>query len=60
MTPQQSPRLQRLRKAGVEFNVFPAPMFYWLDSYPGFMDYLSVHACCARSNERALIFDLRR
>jgi inositol phosphorylceramide mannosyltransferase catalytic subunit len=51
--------LQRLRKTGAEFIVFPAPMFYWLDSYPGFREYLSAETRCVRSNERALIFDLR-
>ncbi len=51
--------LQRLRSGGAEFIVFSAPMFYWLDSYPGFRDYLSTQTRCAHSNDRALIFDLR-
>jgi inositol phosphorylceramide mannosyltransferase catalytic subunit len=51
--------LERLRRAGAQFIVFPAAMFYWLDTYPVFREYLYANACPAISNERALIFDLR-
>jgi mannosyltransferase OCH1-like enzyme len=51
--------LERLRRAGAQFIVFPAPMFYWLDTYRMFRDYLYAKARPVISNERALIFDLR-
>jgi len=52
--------LERLRRAGAQFIVFPAPMFYWLDAYPLFRDYLYANARSTISNDRALIFDLSR
>ncbi len=51
--------LVRLRQTGAQYIVFPAPMFYWLDAYAGFRDYLYAETRCALSNERVLLFDLR-
>jgi hypothetical protein len=51
--------LGRLRRAGAQFIVFPAPMFYWLTAYAGLREYLYSQTGCALSNDRALIFDLR-
>jgi LPS sulfotransferase NodH len=50
--------LERLWRAGAKFIVFPAPMFYWLDAFAGFRDYLHANTLCVLSNERALIFEL--
>jgi hypothetical protein len=51
--------LERLRQAGADFAVFPARMFYWLDTYPGLKQHLFESNRCIVSNDRALIFDLR-
>jgi hypothetical protein len=51
--------LERLRRAGIEFMVFPAPMFYWLDAYAGLRRHLSDTARHVLSNDRVRIFDLR-
>jgi len=52
--------LKRLERDGAKFVVFPSPMFYWLDAYPGLRDYLNAEASCVRSNERVRIFELGR
>src|SRR5262249_868033 len=52
--------LKRLRRAGAQFIVFPAPMFYWLDAYPLFRDYLYANPRSTISNDPALIFALSR
>src|SRR5262249_21640896 len=51
--------LERLRSAGVQFIIFPAPMFYWLDIYPEFKKRLLTQGRCVVKNDRALIYDLR-
>ena len=50
--------LERQRDAGAQFIVFPAPMFYWLDTYPGLKAYLYTRTRCALANDRAIIFEL--
>ena len=51
--------LERLRSAGVQFMIFPAPMFYWLDVYPELKNRLLTQCRCVVNNDRALIYDLR-
>ena len=50
--------LDRLRRAGAQFIVFPAPMVYWLDNYCKLRDHLHATARCVVDNDRAVIFDL--
>jgi hypothetical protein len=50
--------LQRLRARGARFVVFPRPMFYWLNAYPGLADYLRARAAVRVDNPRALIYEL--
>ena len=51
--------LDRLRRGGAQFIVFPAPMFFWLDLYPGFNEFLKARLPCILKNDRSIIFDLR-
>jgi inositol phosphorylceramide mannosyltransferase catalytic subunit len=50
--------LERLRSAGAQFIVFPAPMFFWLDLYPALTSHLQNTARHVVSNDRAQIFQL--
>jgi hypothetical protein len=50
--------LERLRASGIQFIVFPAPMRYWLEAYPGLEKHLTRNARCVVDNARALIFEL--
>jgi hypothetical protein len=51
--------LERLRRGGAEFMVFPTPMLYWLDAYAGLERHLSENARRVLENDRVSIFDLR-
>jgi mannosyltransferase OCH1-like enzyme len=51
--------LERLLVQGACHIVFPAPMRYWLESYPGLARHLARNGRCVIDNERALVFDLR-
>src|SRR6185295_14868374 len=44
--------LERLRRAGAEFIVFPAPMRYWLDHYKGLSDHLGATGRRVVENDR--------
>ena len=50
--------LERLRRAGAQFIVFPRPMFYWLEAYPELNKSLVAHGRCVLNNDRVLIFEL--
>ena len=52
--------LDRLRRAGAHFIVFPTFMLYWLDAYPALRARLLAEGRCVVNNDRALIFDLRQ
>jgi hypothetical protein len=51
---------ERLRQSGASFIVFVWPVFWWLDYYKGFHDYLRSNFRCLLHNERLVIFDLRK
>jgi mannosyltransferase OCH1-like enzyme len=51
--------LNRLRDAGAEFIVFPAPMFYWFDAYRGLKAYLTAEGGCVVNTDRVVIYGLR-
>jgi inositol phosphorylceramide mannosyltransferase catalytic subunit len=50
--------LQRLRRAGAKFIVFPTYMAYWFDTYPGLEAFLLTEGRRVVDNHRAVIFDL--
>jgi hypothetical protein len=50
--------LARARAAGVRFVVVPRSAAHWLESYPGFADYLRTRATVRVDNDRALIVEL--
>lgn len=50
--------LERLRLAGARFIVFPAPMFFWLDLYPGLKHVLQAKGRALVAHDRALIYEL--
>jgi hypothetical protein len=52
--------LDRLRREGAEFIVFPASMLYWLEIYPRLRRELNETASCILTNDTARIFDLRK
>ena len=52
-------QLGRLREAGVEFLVFPATAYWWLDFYGGLARHLLTSARVVHHDEHCLIFDLR-
>jgi glycosyltransferase involved in cell wall biosynthesis len=51
--------LERLRRAGAAFIVFPWPAFWWLDYYSGLRDYLGSKFRCTLKNSRLVAFDLK-
>jgi hypothetical protein len=51
--------LERLRSRGARFIVFPRPMFYWLEAYPGLADHLEHTSVRVVDNDRAQIFELQ-
>ena len=50
--------LARARAGGVRFVVVPRSAAHWLESYPGFADYLRTRATVRVDNDRALIVEL--
>jgi hypothetical protein len=50
--------LERLRLGGARFIVFPAPMFFWLELYPGLKNVLRAKGRPLVNNDRALIYEL--
>jgi SAM-dependent methyltransferase len=51
--------LTRLVQAGAKIIAFAWPAFWWLDYYSDFSKYLYAQFRCVRSDERAIVFDLR-
>ena len=51
--------LQSLRRSGASFIVFRRPVFWWLDYYPRFHEYLRTHFSCVLDSQRLVVFDLR-
>ena len=52
--------LERLRLSGAEFMVVTWPAFWWLDHYSGLNDHLRAAYECRLSNDRLVVFDLRK
>ena len=52
--------LGRMRRMGAEFVVFVWASFWWFDHYPGFHAHLSSTFNRVLSNERLVVFDLRK
>ena len=50
--------LRRQQANGARFIVFPRPMFYWLEAYPGLKKVLQVQGRCIADNDQVLIFEL--
>jgi hypothetical protein len=50
--------LERMRAAGASFFVLAWPVFWWIDCYSRFYDYLRSQFRCLRQNDRLLVFDL--
>jgi hypothetical protein len=51
--------LDRLRREGAEFIVFPTSMLYWLETYPGLRRELNETSRCILTNDLVRIFRLR-
>lgn len=52
--------LERLRKAGAEFIVFPWSTFWWLDYFAEFRHHLRTGFPCLLENDCLVVFDLRK
>jgi hypothetical protein len=51
---------ERLRHGRADFMIFGWPAFWWLDYYAGLHEYLRARFPCVLSNERLIVFDLRK
>jgi CelD/BcsL family acetyltransferase involved in cellulose biosynthesis len=52
--------LERLQTSGANYVIVPAPMFYWLDAYPGLAAHLRVSGQVRTETAGALIVELPR